>query len=120
MYVTRGMEGVIQNVYRLAQGERSITLHVYVLPYTVCFHVFVLWCLVATVTISIRLFFTTILCIYTILDKGCHILYVFGLNSSVCSTIVGVHLSSDSVTYYFMMDADLYNSYLLHLRIKRF
>ena len=43
----------------------------------------------------------------------CHILYVFGLNSTVCSHIVGVHLSSDQVSYYFMMDADLYNSFLL-------
>ena len=44
---------------------------------------------------------------------SCHILYVFGLNSTVCSHIVGVHLSSDQVSYYFMMDADLYNSFLL-------
>ena len=65
----------------------------------------VLW---QQVTVSIRLFFTWVLCI---LDKGCHILYVFGLNSTVCSHIVGVHLSSDQVTYYFMMDADLYNSF---------
>ena len=72
------------------------------------------------VTVSIRLFFTWVLCIYIILDKGCHILYVFGLNSTVCSHIVGVHLSSDQVTYYFMMDADLYNSFLLRLRIKSF
>ena len=54
-----------------------------------------------------------------ILDKGCHILYVFGLNSTVCNHIVGVHMSSDQVTYYFMMDADLYNSFLKRLRIKR-
>ena len=65
-----------------------------------------------------RLFFTWALCIYIILDKVCHILYVFGLNSTMCSHIVGVHLSSDHVTYYFMMDADLYNSILLRLRIK--
>ena len=77
----------------------------------------VLW---QQVTVSIRLFFTWVLCIYIILDKGCHILYVFGLNSTVCSHIVGVHLSSDQVTYYFMMDADLYNSFLLRLRIKSF
>ena len=44
------------------------------------------------VTVSIRLFFTWVLCIYIILDKGCHILYVFGLNSTVCSHVVGVHL----------------------------
>ena len=74
----------------------------------------VLW---QQVTVSIRLFFTWVLCI---LDKGCHILYVFGLNSTVCSHIVGVHLSSDQVTYYFMMDADLYNSFLLGLRIRSF
>ena len=77
----------------------------------------VLW---QQITVSIRLFFTWVLCIYIILDKGCHILYVFGLNSTVCSHIVGVHLSSDQVTYYFMMDADLYNSFLLRLRIKSF
>ena len=44
------------------------------------------------VTVSIRLFFTWVLCIYIILDKGCHIFYVFGLNSTVCSHIVGLHL----------------------------
>ena len=68
----------------------------------------------------IRLFFTWVLCIYIILDKGCHILYAFGLNSTVCSHIVDVHLFSDQVTYDFMMYADLYNSFLLHLRIKSF
>ena len=55
-----------------------------------------------------------------ILDKICHILYVFDLNSTVCSHIVDVHLSSDQVTYYFVMDADLHNSFLLRLRIKSF
>ena len=65
------------------------------------------------VTVSIRLFFTWALCIYIILDKGCHILCVFGLNNTVCSHIVGVHLSSEQVTYGFMMDADLHNSFLL-------
>ena len=72
------------------------------------------------VTVSIRLIFTWVLCIYIILDKGCHILYVFGLNSTVCSHIVGMHLSSDQVTYDIMIDADLYNSFLLHLHIKSF
>ena len=78
------------------------------------------------VTVSIRLFFTWVLCIYIIKvavylhHKGYHILYVFCLNSTVCSHIVGVHLSSDRVTYDFMMDADLYNSFLLRLRIKSF
>ena len=33
MYVTRGMEGVIQNAYRCVQGEKSIELHVYILTY---------------------------------------------------------------------------------------
>ena len=70
------------------------------------------------VTVSVRLFFTWVLCIYIILDKGCHISYA--LNSTVCSHIVGVHLSRDQVTYDFMMDADLYNSFLLRLRIKSF
>ena len=72
------------------------------------------------VTLSIRLFFTWVLCIYMILDKGCHILYVFGLNSTICSHIVGVHLPSDQVTYDFMVDADMYNSFLLRLCIKSF
>ena len=48
------------------------------------------------VIVSIRLFFTCVLCIYIILDKGCHILCVFGLNGTVCSYTVGVHLSSDT------------------------
>ena len=72
------------------------------------------------VTVSIRLFCTWVLCIYIILDEGCNILYVFGLNSTVCSHIVSVHLSRDQVTCLFMMDADLYNSFLLRLRIKSF
>ena len=44
-------------------------------------------------------FFTWVLCFYIILDKVCHILHVFGLNSMVCSHIIAVHLSSDQVTY---------------------
>ena len=51
MYVTRGMEGVTQNAYRCVQGEKGIALHVYVLTYTISFHVFVLWCLVLFVEI---------------------------------------------------------------------
>ena len=54
------------------------------------------------VTVSIHLFFTWVLCIYIILDKGCLILHVFGLNCTLCSHIVDVHLSSDQVTYDFM------------------
>ena len=72
------------------------------------------------VTVATHLFFTWVQCIYIILDKGCHILYVFGLNCMVCSYIVGLHLSSDQVTCDFMMDADLYNSFLLSQCIKRF
>ena len=72
------------------------------------------------VSVSIRLFFAWVLCIDIILDEGCHILYVFALNSTVCTHRVGVHLSSDQITYDFMMDADLYNSFLLRLRIKSF
>ena len=72
------------------------------------------------VTVSIRLVFTWLLCIYIILEKDCPILNVFGLNSKVCSHIVGVHLSIDQVTYDFMIDADLYNSFSLRLRIKSF
>ena len=71
------------------------------------------------VTVSIHLFFTWVLCICIILDKICYILYAFGLNSTVYSHIVGMCLSSDQVTYDFMMDGGLYNSFLLHLRIKR-
>ena len=72
------------------------------------------------VTIPIRLFSTWVLCIYIILDKGCRILYAFGLNRTVCSHIVGVHLSSDQVAYDFMMDTDLYINFLLRMRIKSF
>ena len=72
------------------------------------------------VTVSIHLFFPGVLCIYIILDKGCHILHAFDLNSTVYRHIVGMHLSSDQVTYDFMVDADLYNSYLLRLGIKGF
>ena len=53
------------------------------------------WLLLGTGHRFDSLFFTWVLCIYIILDKGCHILYVFGLNSTVCSHIVGKHLSSD-------------------------
>ena len=72
------------------------------------------------VTISISLFFTWVLCFYINLDKGCHILYVFSLNITVCSHTIGVRLFSDQITYDFMMDVDLYNSFLLRLRIKSF
>ena len=92
MYVTRGMEAVIQNVCRCVQGERSITLHVYVRTYTISFHVFVLWCLMETSRCFSTFIFTWVLCIYIILDKGCHILYIFGLTSTVCSHVAGVHL----------------------------
>ena len=59
------------------------------------------------------------MCIYIILDKGYHILYDFGLNSTVWNHIVGVQLSSGQFTYYFMM-GDLHNSFFLRLRIKNF
>ena len=72
------------------------------------------------ITVSICLFFAWVLCIYIILHESCHILYVFGLNSTMCSHIIGVHLSSDQVTYGFMVDTDLCNSFLLHLCIKSF
>ena len=99
--------------------ERGITLHVYVRT-ALTLSLFIFLSYGVLVTVSIHLFFTSVLCIYIILDKGCHILYVFGLCSTVWSHVVGVHLSSDQVTYYFMMDADLYNSFLLRLRIKSF
>ena len=60
------------------------------------------------VTISVLLFFTWVLCIYIILGRGCHILYVY------------VDVPSNQVTYDFVMDTDLYNSFLLRLRIKSF
>ena len=53
--------------------------------------------------------------IYIILDKVCRILHAFGLNSMVCSHVVDV--PSGQVTYDFMMDADLYNSFLLQLSV---
>ena len=58
-------------------------------------------------------------CVFLSLGKVCYILYVFDLNSTVCSHIVGVHLSSDQVTHDVMMDADLYNSFSLRLGVKR-
>ena len=58
-------------------------------------------------------------CAFTSFYIKVAIFCVFGLNSTVCHT-VGVHLFSDQVTYDFMMDADLYNSFLLRLRIKSF
>ena len=57
---------------------------------------------------------------YIILGKGCHISYVFGLISTVCSHVVGMHLSSYQVAYYFMKNADLCNSFLLRLHIRSF
>ena len=72
------------------------------------------------VTVSVRLFFAWLLCIYIVLDKDYHILYVFGLNSTVSRHLLGVHFSSAQVTHDFMMDADLYNSFLLRLCIKSF
>ena len=63
---------------------------------------------------------TWVLCIYIIFDKVCHILYIFGLNSTVCRHIEGVHLSSNQVNYYFMMDGHLYNKFLLPLPIRSF
>ena len=72
------------------------------------------------VTNSIRLFFTWVLSIFLILDKGCHILYVFGLNSMVRSHIIGMHLSSDQATCDLIIDADLYDRFLLRQYIKSF
>ena len=75
---------------------------------------------VEQITVSVCLFFAWVLCIYIILGKGCHNLYVFDLNSIMCSHIIDVHLSSDPVTNDLILDADLYNSFLLRLRIKGF
>ena len=47
------------------------------------------------------------------------VLYIICLTSKVCSYIVGVHLSSNQVTYYFTMDADLYNSFY-HVYVLKF
>ena len=65
------------------------------------------------VTVLIRLFFTWILCIYIILGEGCHILYVFRLNSLVCSHIVGEHLSSDQCFF----TASAYQKFLTTFRV---
>ena len=100
MSVTRGMEGGHPKCLQMRTGGEGYHWGYFAVQFSI-----------------IRLFFTWVLCIYIILDKVCHILYTFGLNSTVCSHIVGVHLSSDQVTYYFMMDADLYNSFLLRLLI---
>ena len=51
MYVTRWMEGVIQNDNRCIEGKRGITLQVYIRTYTISFHVFILWCLALFVEI---------------------------------------------------------------------
>ena len=51
MYISMGMQGVIQNVYRCIQGERGITPHVCIHSYSYSFHVFVFWCLVLLVEI---------------------------------------------------------------------
>ena len=108
-------------MYTDAYRGRGVSCFMCTYAFTLSYFMFLSYvALRQQVTVSIRLFFTWVLCIYIILDKGCHILYVFGLNSTVRSHIVGVHLSSDQVTYYFMMNADLYNSFLLRLRIKRF
>ena len=70
MHVTREMEEGHPKCLQIHTWEEIHTLHVYVRTYTISFHVFVLWCLMAT---SHRF-------------KGCHILYVFGLNSTVAAT----------------------------------
>ena len=71
------------------------------------------------ISVPICFFSIWVLCIFIVLGKVCYILYVFDLNSTVCSHIVGVHLSSDQVTHDVMMDADLYNSFSLRLGVKR-
>ena len=119
MYVTKGKEGDHPKCLQMRTGGEGY--HASCVRQHLSLFMFlsydVLW---QQVTVSIRLFFTWVLCIYIILDKGCHILYAFGLNSKVCSHIVGVHLSSDQVIFYFVMDAALYNSFLLRLGMKSF
>ena len=51
-------------------------------------------------------------------DARC-VLYIIRLTSKVCSHIVGVHLSSNQVTYYFTMDAVLCNSFY-HICVLKF
>ena len=114
MYVTSGMEGSHPKCLQMRiEGEGY---HWGYLAVQFWFN----GCYFEQVAASIRLFLTWLLCIYIILDKACHILYVFGLNSTVWNHIVGVHLSNDQATYYFMMDSDLYNSFLLRLHNKSF
>ena len=58
-----------------------------------CRIILVQWLLIEQVTVSKRLFSTLVLCIYfyIILNKGYHILYVLGLNSScVCVSKVSI------------------------------
>ena len=92
MYVTKGMEGGHPKCLRMrTEGEEyhasCVRTHLHSLFMFLSYGV--LW---KQFTVSIRLFFIRGLSICIILDKGCHILYVFGLNSKVCSLIVGVHL----------------------------
>ena len=64
-------------------------------------------CYSEQVTVSISVLFTWDLCIYIILDEGYNILFVFGLNSNVCSHIACVRLSSEQVTYYLFFTCHL-------------
>ena len=109
MYITKGMEGGQPKCLQMrTEGEEyhasCVRTHLHYL--FSCFSLMVSYR--NKLPFQYVYFFSRVLCIYIILYKGCHVLYVFGLNSTVGSHIVDVHLSSDQVTYYFMMDADLY------------
>ena len=57
-------------------------------------------------------YFSIELCIFTVLDEDCHILYAFCLNSKMCSHISDAHSSSGQATYDLRMDAYLCISFL--------
>ena len=86
MYITREMERGSSKMFTDAYKGREVSrfMCTYALTLSLCMFLSygVLW---QQVTVSTRLFSTWLLCIYMciyiILDKGCHIFYVFGLNS---------------------------------------
>ena len=86
MYITREMERGSSKMFTDAYKGRGVSrfMCTYALTLSLCMFLSygVLW---QQVTVSTRLFSTWLLCIYMciyiILDKGCHIFYVFGLNS---------------------------------------
>ena len=62
--------------------ERGISRFMYTYALTLSLFMFLSYGVVWQ-QVSIRLFFTWVLSSYIILDEGCHVLYVFGLTSTV-------------------------------------